>query len=139
MSRKFAVLLVMMTGLLVFGRTAAQTAQTITFYVYGDEAEKAAYDFMVQGFNRAYPDITVNEVYTPGEDEMHGEGEEDAYRERLSLDFASGKAPDVFIMNYREYGIFAERGALEPVGPYLDRSTVIKAADFYPQTLTPFT
>ncbi len=137
MPRKFAILLLMMTTLLVVGRAAA--ASTISFYVFGDDAEKAVYESLVAAFNQQYPDITVNMVYTPGEDEMHGEGQEDAYRQRLSLDFAAGKAPDVFIMNYREYGIFAERGAIEPVVPYLEKSTVIHADDLYPQVLPPFT
>ena len=62
-----------------------------------------------------------------------------AFRLRLSLDFASARPPDVFLMNYREYGIFAEKGQLETLGSYLAQSSTIHADDFYPQALAVFT
>src|SRR5205823_1394022 len=94
---------------------------------------------LVSAFNQKYPDIGVNLVYTPGEDEMHSGNQEDEYRARLSLDFASARPPDVFLMNYREYGIFGEKGQLEPVGSYLAQSKVIHPDDFYAQALAVFT
>src|SRR5260221_7095067 len=92
--------------LLSLSQTWAAEKTTISFYVFGDLAEKAAYESLVSAFNQHYPDIAVNLVYTPGEDELNLNGS-DEYRSRLSLDFASAKPPDVFLMNYREYRIFA--------------------------------
>src|SRR5437016_2530363 len=66
------------------GFAAAKT--TISFYVFGDLAEKAAYQTLVTAFNVKYPDIAVNMVYTQGEDEFHSVNGEDEYRSRLSLD-----------------------------------------------------
>ena len=134
-----AIVILLASQSAAFGQaTPSSLAGAISFYVFGDSAEKAAYTTLVAAFNQRYPAVTVNLVYTPGEDEMHAVGEEDAYRARLSLDFASSKPPDVFLMNYREYRIFSEKDAIQPVGPYLDKSSVIKAGDFYAQALAPF-
>lgn len=116
----------------------AADKSTLSFYVFGDLAEKAAYQTLVAAFMQKYPDVDVKLVYTPGEDEFHSNTGDD-YRSRLSLDFASAKPPDVFLMNYREYGIFGERGQLEPLGNYLAQSKVVHPDDFYPQALAAFT
>ncbi|MFC5291261.1 ABC transporter substrate-binding protein [Actinokineospora guangxiensis] len=57
---------------------------------------------------------------------------------RLSTAFASGDAPDVFLINYREYAPFAQRGAIEPVGPLL-RDRGVDLADYYEEPLRAFT
>ena len=54
------------------------------------------------------------------------------YRKRLGIDFAAGTPADIVLLNYRRYGAFAAKGVLEPLGPYLERSRVIREADFYP-------
>src|SRR5258707_13759956 len=118
MLKRYATVIALSTILLMIlnpiqSRAAAKT--TISFYVFGDLAEKAAYQSLVTAFNQKYPDIGINLVYTPGEDEFHSNTGDD-YRSRLSLDFASAKPPDVFLMNYREYGIFGEKGQLEQLG-----------------------
>ncbi len=138
----FVLLVVIAFAALPLQHLAAASAAPkgpITFYTFGDATEKAAYDSLVAAFNQKYPDVQVKLVHTPGEDEFKFGDQEDAYRERLSLDFASNKPPDVFLMNYREYGIFSSKNALDPAGPYLDKSTVIKPADFYAEALAPFT
>ena len=60
------------------------------------------------------------------------------YRKRLGVDFAAGNPADIVLLNYRRYGAFAAKGVLEPLGPYLERSRVIRERDFYPQALAPF-
>ena len=39
---------------------------------------------------------------------------------------------DVILLNYRRYGAFAAKGVLEPLGPYLERSRVIREAGLLP-------
>ena len=41
-------------------------------------------------------------------------------------------------MNYRLYGQFASKNAVEPVEDRLKASKVIKASDFYPQAMSAF-
>ncbi|MEP7289070.1 MAG: sugar ABC transporter substrate-binding protein [Chloroflexota bacterium] len=141
MLRKLSLLLV--TLIIAANAVQVQAAQSpkgqVSFYAFGDSAEKAAYETLIAAFNKKYPDIAVKLVFTPGEDEIKFGDAEDAYRQRLSLDFASNTPPDVFLMNYREYGIFEEKGVLEPLAPYLAKSTLIKSTDFYPEVLPPFT
>lgn len=107
----------------------AQVTGTVTFMVFGDPAEKAAYESLVAEFSKGHPNITVNLTHIPGQGD---------YRQRLASDFAAGTPADVVLINYRRYAGFAARGVLEPLGPYLAKSTLIKESDFYPETVTPF-
>jgi multiple sugar transport system substrate-binding protein len=128
-----------MRWLLVFGvlatslppsPSAAQApAARISFMVFGDTAEKAAYERLVADFARHHPAIQVSLVHVPSQSD---------YRKRLGVDFAAGTPADIILLNYRRYAAFAARGVLEPLGPYLERSRVIRAGDFYPQALEPF-
>ncbi|ADB32273.1 extracellular solute-binding protein family 1 [Kribbella flavida DSM 17836] len=56
---------------------------------------------------------------------------------RLSTAFTSGAAPDVFLINYREYAPFVQRGAVAPAGPLLEQQG-LKTADYYEQPLKAF-
>lgn len=57
---------------------------------------------------------------------------------KLSTSVAGGEPPDAFLMNYRFYGQFAARGAIEPLDDRLATSSVIKTADFYPAAMQAF-
>jgi multiple sugar transport system substrate-binding protein len=57
---------------------------------------------------------------------------------KLSTSIAGGAPPDIFLMNYRLYGQFASKNAVDPAEERLKASKVIKASDFYPQALTAF-
>jgi multiple sugar transport system substrate-binding protein len=104
-------------------------AARVSFMVFGDTAEKAAYERLVADFTHHHPMIQVSLVHVPSQGD---------YRKRLGVDFAAGTPADVILLNYRRYGAFAARGVLEPLGPYLERSPVIRAADFFVQALQPF-
>jgi multiple sugar transport system substrate-binding protein len=103
--------------------------EPITFMIFGDTGEKAAYEALVAAFTARHPDIPVTLLHIPGQSD---------YRKRLGVDFAAGTPADVVLLNYRRYAAFAAKGALEPLGPYLDRSDLISVADFYPETIAPF-
>jgi multiple sugar transport system substrate-binding protein len=57
---------------------------------------------------------------------------------RLSTSIAGGSPPDVFLLNYRFYGQFAARGALEPVANRFEASDVFEPEDFYEEALEAF-
>lgn len=101
----------------------------ISFMIFGDPAEKAAYEGLVSAFTQRYPAIQVQLIHIPSQND---------YRKRLSTDFAAGTPADVVLINYRRYASFAEKGVLEPLGPYLAQSTVIQEGDFYPESIKPF-
>jgi multiple sugar transport system substrate-binding protein len=97
--------------------------------IFGDAAEKAAYEQLVAAFEERHPAITVTLIHIPSQSD---------YRQRLGVDFAAGTPADVVLLNYRRYAAYAARGVLEPLGPYLEQSTLLDRADFYPESVEPF-
>ena len=114
---------------LLLSPVPAAAQSRISFMVFGDAAEKAAYERLVTEFKRRAPQVDITLVHVPGQGD---------YRKRLGIDFAGGTPADVILLNYRRYTAFAGKGALEPLGPYLARSTIIKEVDFYAQAIEPF-
>jgi multiple sugar transport system substrate-binding protein len=101
----------------------------ISFMIFGDPAEKAAYESLVSAFKQHAPDIQVDLIHIPSQND---------YRTRLGTDFAAGTPADVVLINYRRYASFAAKGVLEPLGPYLAQSRLVKESDFYPEAIAPF-
>jgi multiple sugar transport system substrate-binding protein len=102
----------------------------VSFMVFGDAAELAAYQSLVDAFTESHADVTVTLTHIPSQSD---------YRTRLASDFAAGTPPDVSLMNFRRIGAFVAAGQLEPLGPYLDESDAISREAFYPVTLEAFT
>ena len=97
--------------------------------LFGDPVETAGYEELVAAFEEENPDVDV---------ELSPVAEQDDLMAKLTTQFASGRPPDVFLVNYRSYGQFAESGVLAPVQPFLDRSTVIDEDEFAPAALDAF-
>ena len=103
---------------------------SVTFSFWGDPAELAAYESVVAAFETAQPGVDVEIAHVPSADDFYA---------RLTTTYAAGNPPDVFLINYRRYGQYAARGALEPLGPRLRGSAVAHPEDYYPQPLEAFT
>jgi multiple sugar transport system substrate-binding protein len=99
----------------------------ITVQIRAEPEEAAVYRSLVNAYREA----------GGGEVELVTVGRED-HLTRLSTAFASGDAPDVFLINYREYAPFVQRGAVAPAGPLLDGEG-IDPADYYAEPLRAFT
>jgi multiple sugar transport system substrate-binding protein len=111
------------------GVRGADEARHVSFMVFGDPAELAAYRSLEAAFEVVHPEIDVELIHIPGQSD---------YRLRLGADFAAGSPPDVALINYRRYAAFAARGVLEPLESYLRASDVIAETDFYPEAVAPF-
>jgi multiple sugar transport system substrate-binding protein len=109
--------------------TSAQERGEVSFMVFGDPAELAAYQSLVAAFEEEQPDIEVELIHIPSPSD---------YRARLGVDFAADDPADVVLINYRRYAPFAAMGVLEPLAPYLRRSDVISDSDFFPVATEPF-
>lgn len=120
------VISVIMTGCGVRGK---QEPLAFSFMISGDLAELQAYQNLVTTFEDQNPGIDVELIHIPGQSE---------YRTRLAADFAAGSPSDVVLINYRRFGPYAAKAALEPLGPYLEKSNIISREDFYPQAIEPF-
>ena len=107
----------------------AQAPATVSFMIFGDPAELAAYETLVAAFEAAHPAIDI--------DLLHVADQAD-YRQRLGTDFAAGTPADVVLVNYRRYAPFAAAGVLEPLESFLQGSDVIAESDFYPEAIEPF-
>ena len=122
-------------ALVVLAMTAAcgsepqDEATTITVMVSGDPEEIEAYRAVVEAFDRSQTGIDVGLLPFADRDDLIV---------RLSTSIAGGQPPDLFLMNYRYYGQFAARDALEPVDPHLRTSEVLSADDFFQTSMTPF-
>ncbi len=101
----------------------------VSFAIFGDPAELAAYEALVEAFENEYPEIDIQLRHTPGQSE---------YRRRLATEFSSGKPSDVMLLNYRRFATFAAQGGLEPLGPYLAQSEHIQETDFFAPTIEAF-
>lgn len=120
-----------MTTLCLMGCSpnGTEASTEISFMIFGDPAERAAYEALINAFENEHPTIQVQLIHIPSQSD---------YRARIGADFAANTPSDVVLINYRRYAQFAARGVLEPLGDYLDRSTLLQSEDFYPEALEPF-
>ncbi len=114
---------------LVVPGAVAQDSSEVSFMVFGDPAELAAYESLTAAFEEAHPEIEVELIHIPSASD---------YRARLGVDFAAGDPADVVLINYRRYAPFAAMGALEPLAPYLRQSDLISESDFFEVATDPF-
>lgn len=101
----------------------------IQLVLFGDAVETQGYTRMVAEFEQANPDLDVALVPVATQDDLLA---------RLTTSFAAGAPPEVFLVNSRSYGRFAEQGALAPVQPFLDDSATLSVEDFYPAPFDAF-
>lgn len=106
---------------------APSATAPITVQIRAEPEEEAVYRSLVAAYQQA----------GGGNVELVTVGRGD-HLTRLSTAFASGDAPDVFLINYREYAPFVQRGAVQPIGPLLVQEGV-DPADYYEQPLRAFT
>lgn len=124
--RLFVVVILLFT----LGHSDSGAAETpITFAFWGDPAEATAYEQLIAEYEGQEPGAQVVGQYTPGKED---------YGRKITTSFSGNAAPDVFLINYREYGQYAASSALEPLGPRLRKSTAIAEDDFHELPLDAF-
>jgi multiple sugar transport system substrate-binding protein len=111
------------------GGPAAPTGP-IQLLVFGAPEELAAYRTLATAYEQAHSGADVQLVEASDRTDLIT---------RLSTSVAGGQPPDVFLMNYRFYGQFAAKDAIEPVDERLRDSTIIDKEDFYPTAMEAFT
>lgn len=101
----------------------------ISFMVFGDPAEIAAYQSLVDAFQANHSQIQV--TLRPIADQAD-------YRRQLATEYAAGAPPDVFLLDFRRFPAFASSGGLEAVESYLADSDLIQESDFAQSALEAF-
>ena len=109
--------------------TGDDEVATVSFVLFGDPTETAGYETLVEQFEAANDDVEIELAPVASQDDLAA---------TLTTSFAGGSPPDVFLINYREYGQYAQQGVLAPVGPMLADSDVIAEDEFAPAALDAF-
>jgi multiple sugar transport system substrate-binding protein len=98
--------------------------------VFGEPAEAKAFVDVANGFQQANPSVKINTDAVPSQPN---------HLLKLATAFSAGNPPDVWVIDYRRFGLLQNSGVVEPAQSYLDKSSVIQATDFYTKPLEPFT
>ena len=124
-----ALLAVVVLAAAACGGSSGGESGAVRFLVFGDPEELAAYRELIDSYRKREPDADVQLVEASDREDLLA---------RLSTSFAAGDPPDVFLINYRFYGQFAARGALEPLEARVQSSDAFSLEDFYPQPVEAF-
>ncbi|BCJ76994.1 sugar ABC transporter substrate-binding protein [Catellatospora sp. IY07-71] len=111
------------------GDTAEPAADTVSLLVAGTPDELAAYRALAAAYERATPGARVTLIEASTAKDL---------MTRVSTSIAGNSPPDLFLINYRNYGQFAVKGALAPVTARLAASAGLHEQDFYPQAMGAF-
>jgi multiple sugar transport system substrate-binding protein len=122
MLKKSLLLTLLLTGCL-----GSRPEPPLRFSTWGSPEEMAILNPLLAQFKREHPEIPLEVMHIP-----------DKYFQKLHTLIAANLAPDVMFVNNIQFPVYAANQAFLPLEPFLSHSTVLKAADFYPQTLEGF-
>lgn len=111
-------------ALLSAGPALADTA--LSFWHSGNNKAGEVIDTLVDRFEAANPDATIETVYVGNYNDMVT---------RLQAAVISGDVPDLVQLEMTRYGLFAAPGALEPLDGYLEATDADIVADIRPFAL----
>lgn len=111
------------------GDASEDGSRSLRVQVSGEPEETKVYRTVVAAFERQHEDIDVTLVEVP---------EKDEHLAKLATSFAGGDAPEVFLINYREYAQFVVRDAIEPFQGFLE-SNDVDLDGYFPQPIEAFT
>ncbi len=125
----FGIAILLSLTIMLLSACRSSEPADVSFMVFGDPAELAAYQTLVDAFEEAHPEIDIDLQHVPSQGD---------YRQRLAASFSAGEPPDVMLINYRRMAPFAAQGGLEPLTDYLAGSDVISEDEFYPVAIDSF-
>lgn len=102
---------------------------SIEVVVFGEPQEAAAYRDVVDGFTASDPGFDVDLVVAATRSDL---------LTRVSTAIAAGEPPELFLVNYRFFGQFASKGALQPFDDHLAEADDFDLADVHPVPLEAF-
>jgi multiple sugar transport system substrate-binding protein len=108
---------------------AAGDGGAVRLLVFGSPDELAAYRTLVDSYRRVEPDADVRLIEASDRGDLIA---------RLSTSIAGGEPPDLFLMNYRFYGQFAAKEAIEPLDERIAASATVRPDAYYPVAMNAF-
>ena len=121
--RRTAILLALLLTSGCGGGEGPGEAATPVVQVFGDAQELGQYREIAKAYE-AKTGRRVTLAETP---------DRDTHLAKLTTGFAADRAPDAFLLNYRNFGPFVSKGVLEPPGTRID------PAAYFPAALDAFT
>jgi multiple sugar transport system substrate-binding protein len=121
--------LAMLVAVLALAGCGGDEPDEVRFLVFGDPEEIQAYRTLIDAYERRDDSGPVELIEASDREDLLA---------RLSTSFAGGSPPDIFLLNYRFYGQFAARDALEPLEDRIAGSDEFEPEDFFPQALEAF-
>ncbi len=100
------------TGAAAGGAPAADTTATIRIFNFGGDADKKIYADAHARFKQKYPNVTINDNFTPVE------GWAD-YANKLTTQIAGGEVPDIINIAIEGTRLAVSKGLLLPLDDYL--------------------
>jgi multiple sugar transport system substrate-binding protein len=110
-------------------RGNGDSAGPVRLLVFGAPEELAAYRTLIDAYAKARPGRAVQLIEASDRKDLLA---------RLATSVAGGAPPDLFLMNYRFYGQFAAKDAVEPLDERIAASSAINPADYYPVAMQAF-
>jgi multiple sugar transport system substrate-binding protein len=101
----------------------------VRLLVFGSPDELAAYRTLVDSYREVAPDESVKLVEASDRGDLIA---------RLGTSIAGGDPPELFLMNYRYYGQFAAKDAIEPLDERIAGSTSVRPDAYYPAAMDAF-
>jgi ABC-type glycerol-3-phosphate transport system substrate-binding protein len=98
----------------------AQTSVTLTMAVWGAQAEQDAFNAVIRKYQAQRPNVTIR---------MEVNGNSGQLYQQVDTRLAGHQAPDLFRIQYQQFGRYAAAWALVDIGPYLNGDGT---ADFAP-------
>jgi multiple sugar transport system substrate-binding protein len=129
MSRMLRIVFAFLLLVLAACSSEAKGTGSITVQISGSPDEANSYRVLADAFEKASPGAKVNLVVVPNPGD---------HIAKLVTSFSGGTPPDLFLVNYRRFGQFADREVIEPIGPVLAGSDRMRQEDFYPEALDSF-
>ena len=111
------------------GDDASDAPEAVKLLVFGAPDELAAYRTLADAYGKARSGAQVQLVEASDRKDLIT---------KLSTSIAGGAPPDVFLMNYRFYGQFAAKDAIEPLDSRISGSKAFNKADYYPAAMQAF-
>jgi multiple sugar transport system substrate-binding protein len=111
------------------GSGGSKVSGEVQFLTFGDPEELQAFRNVIKGFTAVEPAVKVNLIEASDRDDLIA---------RLSTSIAGGNPPEVFLINYRFFGQFAAKGALEDLEDRLAGSNAFSENNFYAPALDAF-
>jgi multiple sugar transport system substrate-binding protein len=98
-------------ALLAGTRARAQSAVALTLAVWGGQAEQDAFNALINEYQTRHPNVTVR---------LEVNGNSGQLYQQVDTRLAGHQAPDLFRIQYQQFGRYAAAHALIDLSPYLD-------------------